>query len=438
MKLCPSKFKNVEKNNNQSYLTNLSAYKKALALCFNRNNLNTENSMTHTLISFLGKARQGGQYQEACYQFADGRQEKTRFFSLGLQKQIQPQKMVILGTSGSMWDVLFENLGADNHEQWIALSEAAEKDCVTQAQLQPFDSVVSQLLGVDCHLKLIPYADDLVGQIEILNIMAADVKVGDAVSLDLTHGLRYLPMLGLLSAMYLQTTRNALIQGIYYGALDRTQNGLTPVMQLNGLLEISDWLHALDGFNKTGNLAPFSELLQRDGMSAETATCLEEAAFFENTLNIPNARSPLKKFTEATQQGLSGIGSLFQDSLQERIAWHKETNLYLRQRENAHFFLKQGDYLRAAALGYEALITRQMQQRNYLPKLDPQNFRDREKVQADMDKKADFKQLRNLRNSLAHGTRSDIAETQRALSSKENLHVELERLFKTLLPKESK
>lgn len=50
------------------------------------------------------------------------------------------------------------------------------------------------------------------------------------------------------------------------------------------------------------------------------------------------------------------------------------------------------------------------------------------------DKNADFKQLRNLRNSLAHGTRSGVAETQRALSCKDTLNTELNRLFKALLP----
>ena len=396
--------------------------------------------MSHTLISFLGKAQQGGQYRKACYQFADGKQEITRFFSLALKNYIRPEKMVILGTSGSMWDVLCENLGADGHEQWVALSEAAENDSVSQTQLQQFDAMVSNRLGVDCQLKLIPYGDDLNGQIEILNIMAADVQTGDSVSLDLTHGLRHLPMLGLLSAMYLQTARKASIKGIYYGALDRTKNGLTPVMQLNGLLSITDWLHALDGFNKTGNLAPFSELLQRDGMTAETAQCLDEAAFFENTLNIPNARSPLKKFAEATQNGLPGIGALFQDSLQERIAWHKENNLYLRQRSNANFFLQQGDYLRAAALGYEAFITWQMQQNKTGPKLDPQNYEHRQRIKDDIkkDHNEDYKLLSHLRNALAHGSRSDMAKIQSALSTKDRLHKELKRLFSVLLPKEPK
>jgi CRISPR-associated Csx2 family protein len=392
--------------------------------------------MAHILISFLGKfSKENGQYRQANYCFADGSQETARFFSFALNKHIKPEKLVILGTSGSMWDVLCEHLSTDSHEQWPALSEAVESDSVSQAQLDDFSHPVSQALQVDCRLKRIPYGDNLAEQIEILQLMASAIQAGDTVSLDLTHGLRHLPMLGLLSAMYLQTARAATINGIYYGALDRTKNELTPVMQLNGLLNIAEWLHALDGFNKTGNLAPFSELLQQDGMASETAKCLEDAAFFENTLNIPNARAPLKKFTAATKNGLTGIGALFEDSLKERIAWHKEDNLYLRQRSNACFYLQQGDYLRAATLGYEAYITRLVQHDKSVPKLDPQNHDHRQHIKDALKKNKDYKLLNNLRNALAHGTRSDMVEVQRPLRSKENLHTELDRLFKQLLPK---
>jgi hypothetical protein len=119
-------------------------------------------------------------------------------------------------------------------------------------------------------------------------------------------------------------------------------------------------------------------------------------------------------------------------------SWHKEDNLYLRQRRNACFYLQQGDYLRAAALGYEAFITCRVQQNKTAPKLDPQNYEHRQQIKESLKKNNDYKLLSNLRNSLAHGTRSDMADVQRALSSKDNLHAELNRLFNSLLPKESK
>lgn len=387
-----------------------------------------EHEMTHILISFLGKARknEGGQYRETRYRFAENDIKISRFFSQALAERLRPERLVILGTPGSMWDVFCESLQSDG----TALSDAVDTDSVTQAQLQAFEDKASETLGTECYLKLIPYGDDLAEQIEILKIMASNVQQSDRVSLDLTHGLRHLPMLGLLSAMYLQTARNANIEGLYYGALDRTKDGITPVMQLSGLLEIADWLHALDGFNKTGNLAPFSKLLQRCDMSKGTAQCLEDAAFFENTLNIAQARNPLKEFAKATQTGLTGIGALFEDSLKERIAWHKEDKFYLRQRSNAYFYLRQGDYLRAAALGYEAFITWRVQQ----DKLDPQNYEYRQQVKDRLEKNKDYKLLSNVRNALAHGTRSQMAEVQAALSSREKLHAELSRLFNTLLP----
>ena len=272
--------------------------------------------MTKILISFLGKAQIGGQYREANYDF-NGRIETVRFFSRALSEILKPQRLIILGTSGSMWDVLCENLGADKHAQWAQLSEAAENDNVSQELLDAFNPLFSERLNVECRLKLIPYGDDLAQQIAILQKMAEDVEQGDSVSLDLTHGLRHLPMLGLLSAMYLKTAREVTIDGIYYGALERTnpETKLTPVMRLDGLLAMADWISALDGFNKTGNIAPFSHLLQREGMSKETAQCLEDAAFFENTLNIPQARGPLKRFADTLNTGLQGIGALFQTSL---------------------------------------------------------------------------------------------------------------------------
>lgn len=88
-------------------------------------------------------------------------------------------------------------------------------------------------------------------------------------------------------------------------------------------------------------------------------------------------------------------------------------------------------------------MTWQIRQDSSVPKLDPQNFGDRDKIKKKFESQSseqskDYKMLRNLRNSLAHGVRSDLADIQRTLSSKERLHNELERLFKTLLPKESK
>ncbi|GFO73308.1 hypothetical protein BJAS_P4043 [Bathymodiolus japonicus methanotrophic gill symbiont] len=395
--------------------------------------------MTHTLISFLGKAREGGKYQTANYDF-EGQIKITQFFGLGLREVIQPQQLIILGTRGSMWDVFYEKF-ADSEQQeehWIALSESATSNQVTQDQLNACAGDLTEKLGLVCILQLIPYGVNEQEQTEILKIMANDIQKGDQVSLDLTHGLRHLPMLGLLSAMYLQTAKQVIITGIYYGALELTENQKTPVMRLDGLLKIADWIGALHGFDKTGDIAHFSELLKQEGMVPETAYLLKEAAFHEGTLSITNARKPLRDFAKQTSGQLPGIAELFSDSLNERISWKDQNSIYLRQREKSLFYLQQGDYVRASALGYEAVITHHLKKNN--PSADMENYEVRDEVRKTIEtqlSKVDvtaYKLLRNIRNSLAHANRPNKGEIQSILSDEALLQKKLMELFKQLLP----
>lgn len=64
--------------------------------------------MTGTLISFLGRntAKPGAGYKLARYRFPDGWEYETPFFGLALAETLRPERVVILGTAGSMWDVL--------------------------------------------------------------------------------------------------------------------------------------------------------------------------------------------------------------------------------------------------------------------------------------------------------------------------------------------
>ncbi len=395
--------------------------------------------MSHTLISFLGKSqRTDGRYRTATYNFGEGVTRTTSFFSMGLKEVINPDKLIILGTSGSMWDVLCGELSQDENDLEVLMA-AVDTNTVTQVLLDTYQKSISEHLAVDCQLRLISYGDTSDGQVQILQAMAQDIAQGDKVSLDLTHGLRHLPMLGLLSAMYLQIAKKVTIEGIYYGAFDLIPksdiNQFAPVLRLDGLLKIADWINALQGFDKTGDIAPFSELLQQEGLNHETADLLKKAAFFENNLSITQARGPLRKFKDETKsKGLPGIASLFEDILKERISWVDQDNIYLRQREKALFYLQQGDYVRASSLGYEALITKCLRQ--VQPNADIENYELRaqikDKLNADGD--PDYKLLRDIRNSLAHASRSNKGGVTTVMSNEYDLVETLDRLLTKLLP----
>lgn len=401
--------------------------------------------MTHTLISFLGRGNpdRGKRYRKATYEFGPGQQRTTEFFGLGLLQQVKPDRLLILGTTGSMWDVLLFSLGLGQEydEALLALTESADADRTTQEELDHLTSVVSERLELSVVLRLIPYGWDTDEQVEILRRMALDIAEGDAVTLDVTHGLRHLPMLAQMSALYLRRVKNVEVRGLYYGALDMTRDGLTPVMNLRGLLDIADWTGAVQSFDKDGDYGVFAALMQAPAPVA--ASLLQESAFYERTTRPGQARSKLRELVVLLdQQPLTGIGSLFAPTLHARLSWHREDRLYLRQQALARLYLEHDDFLRAALLGFEAFITRLMQQRGMT---NPDNWTQRETVKNDYeasnktiyprsDEYQRYCLLRDLRNHLAHGNASPQAEIQKALASAEQLRNLLDDLLKRLLP----
>ena len=143
--------------------------------------------MEHTLISFLGKGRkdEGGKYRTANYDF-EGRVRTSQFFGLALNEVLKPDRLIVLGTSGSMWDIFYEKFADSEQQQahWIALSDSAATNQTSQAQLDACAQDLTAKLGCECLLKLIPYGMNDEGQTEILQIMAEDIQYGDQVSLD--------------------------------------------------------------------------------------------------------------------------------------------------------------------------------------------------------------------------------------------------------------
>jgi len=70
----------------------------------------------NTLISFLGKGKADPHtgYRTATYRFDAGFSRRVPFLGMALTEYLQPDRLVLVGTAGSMWDVFFERQGADD------------------------------------------------------------------------------------------------------------------------------------------------------------------------------------------------------------------------------------------------------------------------------------------------------------------------------------
>ncbi len=399
---------------------------------------------TLTLVSFLGKNTGDPKtgYRTATYRFPDGAERATPFFGLALADELKPDRIVILGTAGSMWDVLVGHLAEEEADDdiWEQLMDAAQSGRVGTELLERARPQVARRLGRLVDLRLIPYGRDGEEQTAILQTIAEAVPNGRVV-MDLTHGFRHLAALGLLSAFFLERMARLDVAGLYYGALDMTQNGITPVVRLDGLLAIQRWIDALDRFDQNGDYGVFAPLLIADGVEENKARYLEEAAFHERTFNLSGARQKLSTFLPVLDKDLPGTAALFQKRLAERLAWVREGKLHEHQRKLAYEYLKRGDFVRATVFGWEALVTRECDKR----KLSASDFKvGREpaaeafeaEIQADEHPnwmRQAYWTLKNLRNALAHGNPPSVERYRKMLKDSTTLQQELESTFKRLL-----
>ncbi|MDP1697017.1 MAG: TIGR02221 family CRISPR-associated protein [Xanthomonadaceae bacterium] len=389
----------------------------------------------HTLITFLGKGRDNAQtgYRSTRYRFDDGAESHSPFFGLSLAERLQPERLVILGTAGSMWGVLVEHLATegDDEDRRLRLLDAEARQSVDSALLEEVAPMLARALGREVVPRLISYARDTSEQASVLQAIA-DAVSKDRISIDLTHGFRHLGMLGLLSAIMLERVGKHRIEGLWYGALEMTQGGVTPVLRLDGLLAIQRWIDALDRFDANGDYSVFAPLLEADGCAADKAHCLASAAFHESTLNLSDARTQLRTFLPALDAPLSGASGLFQDKLRKQLEWALAGELDAHQQKLALRALQRRDYLRAAVLGIEAMITRLC----FTEGSDPLDYRARDAAdkafgaQLRDGEHTDWKRdaywtLKNLRNAMAHGIPPNIRAHAQLLRNPERLHQRL-------------
>jgi CRISPR-associated DxTHG motif protein len=139
----------------------------------------------------------------------------------------------------------------------------------------------------DCDLQeiRIPEGRDQEQLWELFSAMVGTVDDEEEVIFDITHGLRSLPVFGLLAALFLRTARRVKVASIFYGALELQRDGCTPVVDLTPFANLLDWTMATDQFVTTGDarrlagLVRHSQGVTESGRAAEILENASRAAF---------------------------------------------------------------------------------------------------------------------------------------------------------------
>lgn len=221
---------------------------------------------------------------------------------------------------------------------------------------------------------------------EIFSLVADEVREGDTIIFDITHGLRSLPFIALLSAAYLQEVKGAKLAGMVYGAFEAGNGEETPLFDLSGFLQIFDWMAGVRSFLNHTDARHIRTLIQKiaaqehqasGGAAGPTrigsfATRLEgftsavrlsrpvEGIEYAQSIlrSLPDAKEEIGTYTPALKPLIGKINSIERFSAATPDNRHGPCQDHIRkQLELIRFQVEQGLYLQAVTLAREWMVT---------------------------------------------------------------------------------
>lgn len=267
--------------------------------------------MANVLISFLGTSNVKREYRSANYHFSNGDSFKTTFIAEALTQHYHVDKIILIGTAKSMWEEVYYSFakknGKEDADKYVAIGDK----CVNASHLSdleiPYKEDIENALGPGSKIILIKYGlnkDEILFNSSQIMSIEQFLDIGDRLIVDITHSFRSLPIMLMNCLVYLQNVsrKNIKIDHITYGMLDITNEmgGETPVVELNSLLELNDWISGAYSFSQFGNAYKIADLIE-----SEDKSVAERLRRFSDLMNLNHIYE-----IQHEAQGLSAIKNM--------------------------------------------------------------------------------------------------------------------------------
>ena len=324
--------------------------------------------MAKILISSLGIGVKGGKYRDAKYKIGENEKiYESNSIAKVLTEHLDIDKLFLLGTSGSAWDMIAENFDADT-ELAMNLMDRVENSNIKQSELKVLNEVIDKHLGTNGSQSwIIEYGVneiELWNNFSILLEMSKSFEDGDEIYLDITHAFRSLPMMSFAMTEFASHVRDIdfKLSGIFYGMFEYSMDpknptqGITPIVDLSIIYELHQWIRAIDAMKNYGNLDPLVKLLG----NTDTIEKDVEKVFgqLSNNLKLANLAS-LKQFVSrankkirALQNSDNKIVNLLSNDIIKFVERLNKERMSDFQYELAKWFHENQQY----ALSYMALV----------------------------------------------------------------------------------
>ncbi|WP_338943186.1 TIGR02221 family CRISPR-associated protein [Fusobacterium polymorphum] len=429
--------------------------------------------MAKILITALGsgtynKEKNEKEYRPATYYVEEGHPlEKTELIASAIDEQWKMDKIIFIGTTGSMWSNVYkfycENKRITmNNEYYDKLKNtelSANKDTpIENLEIEKFNATFDKKIkGI-----VIKYGVDNKENLENFHSIIEiekEIEDGDEIFIDVTHSFRSMSFWLFLIMTYLRdvSNKNIDIKNITYGMFEApNEKKETPIVSLNLFVDILKWFKGASELKNYGNSYSILDELEKNLVDKEIKNEIEN---FSDTMNInyiDSIEESLKNFNTIKDKlnNLEGPGkyiipqvfknfiNTFELPNKEKLS--NEEKKYLLRAKLAKWHFNQKRYSMAAININEAIVDFIMDALNF-PNIDTEIKTDKSrlaKIWLEQIKEVEDEEIkkygtmyietRSIRNKIAHSldNKRDLKEDIKNLKEYSN------NIFNLLLSKD--
>ena len=315
--------------------------------------------MSRVLIAGIGggKNKETGTYRVANYKIEDKVYEKRSFITSALEEHYEIDKTIFIGTTGSMWDDLYEyycnrydkEYDENYHLELMGVIDNATMDTdIYSLNIAKFNETFKdKILAI-----VTKYGMNELEIFENFNLIIQlqnELKDGDEVYLDITHSFRSNAFWMFLVMNYLTDVedKKITVKAITYGMLEAQKEGVAPVVDLNAFYKILQWIKGANNFKNYGNSYLIEQNIENEKLSKKLRN-FSDALNMNYIASLRQSINSLKKLEEDIKS-LEGpakliIPKVIKDFM-DRFATEEKD--YLFQAELAKWHFEQKRYAMA-------------------------------------------------------------------------------------------
>jgi len=322
--------------------------------------------MSKVLIAGIGggKNKETGTYKVANYKIDDEIYYEKTFIVSALEEHYKIDKTIFIGTTGSMWDNLYEfycpkeEYDEKYHIDLIeTVDNSSKDDDIYKLDINKFNETFKgKILGI-----VTRYGMNELEIFENFNLIIQiqdQLKDGDEVYLDITHSFRSNAFWMFLVMNYLTDVedKKITVKAITYGMLEAQKEGVAPVVDLNAFYKILQWIKGANNFKNYGNSYLIEQNIENEKLSKKLRN-FSDALNMNYIASLRQSINSLKKLEEDIKS-LEGpakliIPKVIKDFM-DRFATEEKD--YLFQAELAKWHFEQKRYAMAYININESII----------------------------------------------------------------------------------